>query len=432
MPLVVIAGRPNVGKSTLFNRLLRKRQSITDSQAGVTRDYIEGELSLAHYRVRLLDTGGVGAADHKFDSLVSERSKEMLLRADVLLLVLDYSDYTPEDQELLAFCRKQKTTILVLNKADRKQRDPLLQRELGFRDRVEISAAHGSGISDLRASIISVLDERAAEEGEIETSDSSSVACSIAILGKPNSGKSTLTNMLLGYERSLVSEIAGTTRDAVDGILYYRSQQLRIIDTAGLRRKSKVDDSLEYYSNVRTINNADKADVIFLLIDAAEGLSDQDKKIAHIAVRSGKAIILVLSKWDLVPHAVFRDIQSNIHFLFPQLRYAPVVPCSCHSGEGVNQLLNTAMHCFEQLQQRISTPILNKRIADWQHNLSASGRDVPAIKYATQISVNPVRFVLFAKRKLLASHQRYIVNRIRKELGFTAVPVEVEVKTRMT
>ena len=296
IPVVSIIGRPNVGKSTLFNRLIGKRRAITDPTPGVTRDPIPERCLIGNHYVTLVDSGGIKLELEGLDDLVTQKSLSLLDKSDVIVFMMDCMQVTAEDEELVNKLRLYTDKVLlVVNKIDDTHREDLIWEyySYGFQRVLGISAAHGLGIEELEETLLGMLDleERFEAPEEIET-------IKLAVLGKPNTGKSTLTNLLVGEDVSIVSTIPGTTRDVVRGAFSYKNADFTVLDTAGIRRKSKVDESVEYYSVNRSIKTIDEADVILLMIDSVEGLSDQDKKIANLIVRKGKGIILVLNKID--------------------------------------------------------------------------------------------------------------------------------------
>lgn len=298
LPLISIVGRPNVGKSTLFNRLIGKRRAITDPTPGVTRDPIPERWLLGNNPVTLVDSGGVKLDKEGIDYAVSDKSLSLLPVSDAIIFLMDCMEVTREDQMLIEELRPYADkVVLAVNKVDDPRRDDLVWNyfSYGYQRVVGISAAHGLGIEELEDSLLGMLDLERTEEipDEPET-------IKLAILGKPNTGKSTLTNLLTGRDISIVSPIAGTTRDVMRGTFIYRNTEYTVLDTAGIRRKSKVEEDVEYYSVNRAIKTIDEADIVFLMMDVTEGLSDQDKKIANLIVRRGKGIILVMNKTDLL------------------------------------------------------------------------------------------------------------------------------------
>jgi len=447
LPIVVIAGRPNVGKSTLFNRLLRKRKAITDPAPGVTRDPVEADCLIDKKPVRLVDTGGFKLADmDELDKLVVEKTLQTIKKADLIILLLEAGQITSEDEELIDILRPyRKKLIAAVNKTEggRLLSDAWNVLTFGFEKVLMISAEHGDNIDELMQEILSRIDFSKVDE---LPQAASVLPIRIALLGKPNTGKSTLSNRLVGENASIVSAIPGTTRDTIEGSFQWKSKSCPsgrtfiILDTAGIRRKAKVHENIEYYSVNRAIKTINSADIVILMIDAAEGLSDQDKKIAALAHNKGRGIILALNKWDTIASdkstggkSTFKKMEEKIHFQFGQMEYAPIIPVSALNGTGVDKILNTAVKMYEQLNIQISTSQLNAALEKWlQEYPPPSGpRTRFKIKYAVQKSANPVHIILFASRtkSVSGTYISYLKNKIRKDLGFTHIPVLVEVKS---
>jgi GTP-binding protein len=444
LPVVALVGRPNVGKSTLFNRLLRQRRSITDPMPGVTRDPVAADALIAGKPVRLIDTGGfkldrrkdsnggIENIDDELDDLVLERTKEKLKQADLIVLIFEAGELTAEDEEFIAFLRPYRNRLLAaVNKTEggRRENEAWNLLSFGFDTVYMISAEHGDNVAELEEAIAERLDFSAVEvDGEPEE------IIRIAVLGKPNTGKSTLSNRLTGTAASIVSDKPGTTRDVVEGLFDYRGKKFRILDTAGIRRKAKITENVEYYSVNRAIKSIEDADLVFLLIDAVEGLSDQDKKIAALAHDKGRGIILVLNKWDTMPEIknTFIAASDKIRFFFGKMEFAPIVALSAETGFGVEELLNTAIRMYAQLCTSIETGPLNHALEKWlEESPPPSGPHTRfKIKYAVQVSDNPVKFVLFVSRihAVTEPYLAYLRNRIRKDLGFSLIPVEIELR----
>lgn len=437
LPQVVIVGRPNVGKSTLFNRFLRKRRAITDPTPGVTRDPIDGTAFINGCPVRLTDTGGFkldrkpGTTDAVMDELVVAKTLSTLKQADLIILLLEAGEPTGEDEEFVELLRPWRDKLLVaVNKTEGGRREAEAWNYLswGFDDLVCISAEHGDNINDLADRIVSRLDFSRVEE------DTGPREIRIAIVGKPNTGKSTLANRLTGSDRSIVSDIAGTTRDVVEGSFTWKGRPFRILDTAGIRRKSRVKEDIEYYSVNRAIKTLNEADLVFHMIDAREGLADQDKKIIAHASSRGLGVIFVLNKWDQMSEdpKTFKDAERNLKVMFGQMEYAPVLPLSALEGTGISTLLSMAVKIFDQLSMKIETSALNLALADWvaASPPPQSRTNKFKIRYIVQTGTNPVSFMVFASRPeaVTDSYLAYIRNRIRKDLGFTHIPVVLEVK----
>jgi GTP-binding protein len=447
LPTVVLAGRPNVGKSTLFNRLLHKRRAITDPTPGVTRDPVEADGLIAGKPVRLVDTGGFKlersidrgrSAENSniIDDLVVAKTLEMIKKASLIVLLLEAGEITSEDEEFIALLRPyQKRLIAAVNKTEggRRESDSWNFLSYGFEKVFMISAEHGDNVGDLEQEIISRLDFSSVEE-IAQNAEEERQPVRIALLGKPNTGKSTLSNRLTSTNASIVSDIPGTTRDVVEGSFRWKSRDFVILDTAGIRRKSKVTENIEYYSVNRAIKTINEADIVILMIDAQEGLTDQDKKIAALAHDKGRGIIMALNKWDTMPKIknTFEATVEKIHFFFAKMEYAPIVAVSAHDGSGVDKLLSTAVTMYGQLTTRIETGRLNQALQRWiEETPPPSGpRTRFNVKYAVQSSANPVNFIFFTSRShaVSESYIAYLRNRIRRDLGFSLIPVDIQIR----
>jgi GTP-binding protein len=436
-PVVVLAGRPNVGKSTLFNRLLRRRRAITDSMPGLTRDPVAAEALLAGKAALLVDTGGFrldrgtpGSPGDLLDALVVERTLRAVEGADLVVLILAAGEVTPEDEEFIALLRPLRDRLLVaVNKTEggRLAGETWNVLRFGF-DRVfPISAEHGDNVEELVRAIAERLADAPAE--------GRAPAIRLSILGKPNTGKSTLSNRLCAEAASIVSDIPGTTRDVVEGRFVWKGVDFAVLDTAGIRRKSRVSEDVEYYSVNRAIRTVGEADIIVQLIDAPEGFSGQDKKIASLVCDKGRGLIFALNKWDAMPDAknTFNAARDSIRFFFAQMNYAPVLPISAKNGEGVGPLLNTAVRMFEELNRFTETSKFNAFLERAQaENPPPSGpRTRFKIKYGVQVSTNPVVFRLFVSRPsaFTAAYRAYVCNRIRKDLSYRTIPVTLEIRS---
>lgn len=437
LPVIAIAGRPNVGKSTLFNRFMNRRLAIVDPTPGVTRDPVEGDAFLNGNPVHLVDTGGYklqrdeGTKEAELDALVVERSLSMIEKADLVLLLLEAGQITGEDEEFILKLRPYwDKVIAAVNKTEggRKESEAWEFAKFGFNELIFISAAHGDNIGELTDALVSRLDFSKVKE--IETEE----PIRIAIMGKPNTGKSTLSNRLTHTEASIVSDYAGTTRDTVEGEFEYRQKKFIVLDTAGIRRKAKVNENVEYYSVNRAIKTLSRADIVFLLIDAEEGLSEQDKKICSLAFERGRGIIFVLNKWDTQPQDKknFRDRKEWINIMFGQMEFAPIAAVSALEGTGIKNLLDTALELYSQLTRKIETSALNAALKDWlfKYPPPASKTAHFKIRYMTQTQTNPVSFLIFATRPEVVpqTYITFLKNQIRKDLGFDKIPVQLELK----
>ncbi|MDR2575140.1 MAG: ribosome biogenesis GTPase Der [Treponema sp.] len=442
LPTVVLVGRPNVGKSTLFNRLLHKRRTITDPTPGVTRDPIEADGLINGKPIRLIDTGGFkldrltgnrkAENSNNIDDLVVERTLAMVEKASLIVLLLEAGEITSEDEEFIKILRPyQEKLIVAVNKTEggRREADAWNLLSYGFEKVFMISAEHGDNIADLAEEIINRIDF-----SKVEEEDNERRPIKITILGKPNTGKSTLSNRLTSSNASIVSDIPGTTRDVIEGSFSWKSRDFTILDTAGIRRRTKVNENIEYYSVNRAIKTIDEADIVILLIDSEEGLSEQDKKITALAHNKGRGIIMALNKWDTAPKIknAFEAVRDRIHFMFGKMEFAPVLPISAKDGTGIDKLLNTAITMYSQLNTQVETSRLNQALKRWlEENPPPSGPQTRfSVKYAVQSSANPVRVIFFVSRPKAVSeaYTSYLRNRIRKDLGFSFIPVEVKVR----
>lgn len=432
LPLVVLVGRPNVGKSTLFNRLTRSRKAITDPTPGVTRDPIEQTCYLNGQPLRLVDTGGFKLDKEVLDDLVVEKTKETIERADLIVLVMEADDPTMEDEIFIEYLRPYgKKIIVAVNKTEggRRQGDAYNLMSYGFNEMYMVSAEHGDNIQDLAAGIVARLDFSKVSSEPREYRD-----IRVALLGKPNTGKSTLSNRLTNSNASIVSDIPGTTRDVIEGTFEYKKRQFCILDTAGIRRKNKVRENIEYYSVNRAIRSIQDADIVFLMIDAQEGLSDQDKKISKLAHDQGRGIVFILNKWDTMPKVknTFEAVRDRIHFLFGQMEWAPIIPVSATEGEGLDVLLDTAIRMYNQLQKKTDTATLNAALERWfqENPPPIAPKTHFKIRYATQLGVNPVGFAFFASRPQAVTEAwvSFLKNKIRKDLGYSLIPIKIEMR----
>ncbi|MDR2402420.1 MAG: ribosome biogenesis GTPase Der [Spirochaetaceae bacterium] len=436
LPVVVLAGRPTVGKSTLFNRLLRKRRAITDPAPGVTRDAVGADTFIAGKPVRLIDTGGFkldrDELPDPLDDLVVERTLETLKNADLIILILAAGELTAEDEEFIELLRPLRERLLVaVNKTEggRREEDAWNLLSFGF-DRVYcISAEHGDHIGDLEEAIAGRLDFSRVTSGDAEKRP-----VRIAILGKPNTGKSTLSNRLTAKTASIVSDVPGTTRDVVEGSFVFKDRLFQVLDTAGIRRKTRVTENIEYYSVNRAIKSIEDADIVFLVIDAQEGFSEQDKKISALVHDRGRGIVFVLNKWDLMPELknTFAAVSDRIRFFFGKMEFVPILPVSAAAGTGVEKLLQTALRIYRQLNRHTDTAVLNKALEKWleEYPPPTGPQTRFKIKYAVQTGDNPVHFVFFASRPRAVSeaYTAYLRNRIRKDLGYSLIPIGVEIR----
>ncbi len=433
-PVVCIVGRPNVGKSTLFNKIAGRRIAITEDTPGVTRDRIYTEAEWLNKYFTLIDTGGLEPTNEEIIPLNIKKQVEVAIdTADVILFVVDGIDgLTTGDREISDMLRKSgKEVLLVCNKIDTgKTTDEVFEfYELGLGSPIEISAEQGLGIGDL-------LDEVIKHFPEDKDTDYDEDIIKVAVIGKPNVGKSSLINNILGEERVIVTNIPGTTRDAIDTYFTYENDRYVFIDTAGLRRKRSIYENVERYSVVRTLTAVDRADLCILVIDATEGVTEQDTKIAGYAHESGKGIIIAVNKWDIVEkdtntsYKFEKDIRTKLGFII----YAPIVFISAKTGRRVNKLFELLKVVNSNYNLRISTGVLNDIINEAVIlNQPPSDKGVRLkIYYGTQVAIKPPKFLIFInKRKLMHfSYQRYLENQIRQYFGFEGVPIQFEFKEK--
>lgn len=435
-PIVAIVGRPNVGKSTLFNKLAGKRVSIVEDTPGVTRDRIYHEAEWCGRTCMLIDTGGI---EPKNDSIILKNMRMQaqiaIESADVIIFMCDIkSGLTSDDRDIAnMLLRSRKPVICAVNKIDSIGAPPAEFYEfyeLGFESGpFPISSVHGNGTGDLLDAVFSYLPEE-----ETEQTDDSRI--NVAVIGKPNAGKSSLINRILGEERLIVSDIPGTTRDAVDTEYENQYGKYRFIDTAGIRRKSKVEDAVEKYSVLRAKMAVDRADVCVIMIDADKGITEQDEKIAGIAHEAGKASVIVVNKWDLVEKddKTMKKFTEDINTALSYMTYAPVVFLSARTGQRVDKLFPVINSAKEESEKRISTGVLNDLLSDAITRVqppSDKGRRLK-IYYMTQASIKPPTFVVFCNDAALFhySYQRYIENQIREACGFSGTPIKLIIRMR--
>ena len=434
-PVVAIVGRPNVGKSTLFNKLVGARLSIVDDKPGVTRDRIYGDCEWLGHRFLLVDTGGIEPrADDVILSQMRAQANIAIATADVIVLVTDLrSGVVATDQDVANMLQKSgKPVILCVNKCDSVGApDPEFYEfyNLGMGDPIAVSAVHGHGTGDLLDAVIAYFPPESEEEEEDDT-------IKVAVIGKPNVGKSSLINRSSGQERAIVSDIAGTTRDATDTRIENQYGKFTFIDTAGIRRKSKVTDAIEKYSIIRARTAVERANVCVIMIDATEGFTEQDSKVAGIALDQGKGCIVVVNKWDAVEKDgnTMREYKEKLAVDFAFMKFAPFVFISAKTGQRVDRLFEQIAYVYAQSTMRISTGKLNEILG------AATARVQPPtdkgkrlkIYYMTQASVCPPTFVFFVNNAQLFhfSYQRYLENQIREVFGLEGTPVRFIIRER--
>jgi GTP-binding protein len=423
LPTVVIAGRPNVGKSTLFNRITGQRRAIVGDEPGITRDRIHGMASHEGRRFELIDTGGIVVSDADYiPSQILRQARVALEKANHVILVVDgRGEITASDRELALMLRKLgKPVTLAVNKADPGLRDAVFHQfhELGIGDFFPVSAEHGMGID-------AMLDHVTATFPESENPEAKATI-RVAIIGRPNVGKSTLLNVLTGMERSIVSPIAGTTRDAVDETVERDGTLFQFMDTAGIRRKGKTTEMAEKLSVVMARRHIRMADVVLVVVDAADGVVGLDATIAGYAHEGGRSVILCVNKWDLVTDKKRKQFEQDLRDELKFLEYAPVVFMTAKTGSGTHQLFALIKEVYESASQRVTTGELNRFVESLHF-------DERKILYITQAGVRPPSFVMFTDKRdpLHFSHHRYIVNQIRKRFGFRGTPIDLKVRGRL-
>ena len=435
-PIIAIVGRPNVGKSTFFNKIIGKRRSIVEDTPGVTRDRIYAEGEWCGRKFILIDTGGI---EPKTDSIILKQMKlqaEIAIdTADAIIFMCDVNaGLLADDRDIAVMLKKSgKPVFLCVNKVDKVGAPPMEFYEfyeLGFdSDPIAVSSIHGSGSGDILEAVLSAIPET-----EDENADDDRI--NVAVIGKPNAGKSSIINRILGAERLIVSDIAGTTRDAVDTEFENEYGHFNFIDTAGMRRQSKVEDRIEKFSVLRAHMAVERADVCLIMIDANEGITEQDEKIAGIAHEAGKASIIVVNKWDLIDkdNSTVNDFTAKIRNSLSYMQYAPIIFVSALTGQRVNKLFEQICYVYNQSKTRISTGMLNDLLNDAQtkHQPPSDKGKRLKIYYMTQPSVSPPTFVIFCNSEELFhfSYQRYIENCIRETFGYVGTPIKIIVRER--
>ena len=435
-PVIAIVGRPNVGKSTLFNKIIGERLSIVEDTPGVTRDRIYAEGEWCGRKFVLIDTGGI---EPKTDSMILQKMREQaeiaIETADAIIFMCDINTgLVADDREIALMLKKSgKPVVLCVNKADKVGVvDPTYYEfyELGFDiDPIAVSSIHGTGSGDLLEAVLGCIPESEEEEEDEDV-------INVCVIGKPNAGKSSLINKILGTDRLIVSSMAGTTRDAIDTRFENEYGKYNLIDTAGIRRQSRIDDKIEKYSVLRAHMAVERADVCLLVIDATEGVTEQDEKIAGIAHEAGKAVIIVVNKWDL-PDADEKntvEYSKKVYTALSYLTYAPIIYVSALTGQRVVKLFEQINYVFNQSKMRVSTGMLNDVLNDAVTRVqppSDKGRRLK-VYYMTQASVAPPTFVLFCNSAPLFhfSYQRYIENCLRDTFGFKGTPIKLVIRQR--
>ena len=434
-PIVAIVGRPNVGKSMLFNKLTGRRMAIVEDTPGVTRDRLYGTCDWNGHEFTLVDTGGIEpSTENEMLQFMRRQAEIAISTADVIIMVTDVTvGMTAADAEVATMLKRaKKPVVIAVNKCDKVgavNPDVYEFYGLGLGDPIEVSAIHGHGTGDLLDACVENFPEY--EEEEIEED-----RIKVAIIGKPNVGKSSLLNKILGVERVIVSNVAGTTRDAIDSNFENQFGKYCFIDTAGMRRKSKVDDAIEKYSNLRSISAIDRADVCLILIDANEGVTEQDTKIAGMAHEAGKACVVVVNKWDLVEKETntMDKMTDEIRRDLSYMTYAPVLFISAKTGQRVEKLYQLINEVAAMNAMRVTTGMLNNILEDATARVqppSDKGRRLK-IYYMTQVGVKPPHFVVFCNdaRLFHFSYQRYLENQLRAVFGLMGTPIKLTIRQK--
>ena len=434
-PMIAIVGRPNVGKSMLFNKLIGRRLSIVEDTPGVTRDRIYGESDWCGRKFTLVDTGGIEPnTDNQILSFMRQQAQIAIDNATVIVLVVDIkTGMTAADQEVAGMLqRSKKPIVLAVNKMDATGTvDPEFYEfyNLGLGDPIAVSAVHGHGTGDLLDACLKYFPP----EDEAEDDDD---VIQVAIIGKPNVGKSSLTNRILGQERVIVSNVAGTTRDAIDSYFENETGKYNFIDTAGMRKKSKVDDAIEKYSVLRATMAIERSDVCLIMIDAQDGVTEQDTKVAGLAHDAGKACIIVVNKWDLVEKddKTMDKMRQKVRQDLAFMTYAPILFISAKTGQRVDRLFELIDYVSNQASTRITTGMLNNVLSDAQTRVqppSDKGRRLK-IYYMTQVGIRPPHFVVFCNdaRLFHFSYQRYLENCIRNTFGLEGTPIILSIRQK--
>jgi len=433
-PIVAIVGRPNVGKSTLFNRIAGERIAIVEDTPGVTRDRIYAQAEWVSKHFTIIDTGGIEPDSEELIPKKMRQQAELAMdMAQVILFVVDgKAGLTPSDRDVaLMLLKTKKPVLLVVNKVDNKNLpdDFYDFYELGFGEPIPVSSSIGLGTGDLLDEVVKNFPQ------DMDTELDEDVV-KVAIVGKPNAGKSAILNRLIGEERVIVSPIAGTTRDAIDTYIEMDGKKYLFIDTAGIRRKSKVYENIEKYSVIRAYASVEKADVVLTVIDATEGISEQDSKIAGLAHDAGKASIVVVNKWDLIEkdnHSV-KEYTKKIREELPFMQYCPILFVSALTSQRMGKIKETVDFIFDEASKRVATGVLNDVIGEavmMNQPPSDKGKRLK-IYYATQVGVRPPTFAIFVNEKELFhfSYQRYIENKLRENFGYEGTPLKIYVREK--
>jgi len=438
LPTVAIVGRPNVGKSTLFNRLVGKRLALVDDQPGVTRDRREGDAKLLGLEFRVIDTAGFEDEDaHTLPGRMRQQTEAAVREADAALFLIDGREgVTPLDEEIARWLRVETTPVVVVaNKAEGRAAEAgiLDSYRLGLGDPIAISAEHGEGVADLFEAIRPHVEHEHFEADEDEEGDH---PLKLAIVGRPNAGKSTLVNTMIGEERMITGPEAGITRDSISIGWEWEGRPVQLVDTAGLRKRAKVEDKLERLSAADTKRALDYAEVVVLLLDATRGLESQDLRIASQVIEEGRALIIAVNKWDIAENAssLFNGIKAALDEGLSQLRDVPVLTVSAKTGKGIDPILKVAFDLRDSWSKRVSTGELNRwfeTAIDANPPPAPKGKRIK-LRYITQVKSRPPSFVVFGNRleELPDSYRRYLLNAMRRDLDLGPVPLRLEFRGR--
>ena len=430
LPTVALVGRPNVGKSTLFNKIAGKKISIIEDTPGITRDRIYQKVTYERYTFNLIDTGGIDLAKEQFNKEIKMQAEIAIDQADVIVFVVDGKEgLTENDYEVRNLLRKtNKKVIVAVNKIDVKEaKDNIYDfYELGFDTYIPISAIHNTGYNDLLDTIC--MDFNKNEDEEEDT------RLKFSIIGRPNVGKSSLMNALVNEERVVVSDVAGTTRDSIDSVVRYNKEEYVVIDTAGMRKKGKIFESVEKYSLIRSMRAIDRSDICLVVINAEEGITEHDKHIAGYAIDSGKGLIFVVNKWDKVKDTTISDFTKLMRAEFQFATYAPIVFLSALTKKRISTLMPEVVRVGNNIKNEIKTNILNDVINDsYQLNIPPSykGKRLK-IYFTSQTGIKPPKFTFRVNDKTLVhfSYERYLENKIRENFEFTGTPITLQFKNR--
>lgn len=430
LPTVALVGRPNVGKSTIFNRIVGKRLSIIEDTPGVTRDRIYSEATYQNYRFHVIDTGGIDVSDELFNDEIKIQAEIAIEKSDVVLFIVDGKEgLTHNDLVVRDLLRKSnKRVLVVINKIDAKESKEHEYDfyELGFEEYYKVSGEHNIGFVELMDAIV-----RDFNELEIEEEDT---RLKISVIGRPNVGKSSLVNALINEERVIVSDTAGTTRDAIDTVFTYEKQEFVLIDTAGMRKKGKIFEKVEKYSLLRSLTAIDRSDICLLVVNAEEGIIEHDKHIAGYALEKGKGLIIVVNKWDKVENKDIKEYTKLIRSEFQFLTYAPIVFTSALTKKRIHTLMPEVLKVGENITREIKTSVLNEVIEEaYALNLPPSykGKRLK-IYFVHQSGTKPPKFTFQVNNKGLVhfSYQRYLENKLRENFDFEGTPIEIKFKNK--